>query len=99
MAKMKRNSEGLRDVLFDELEELRTGDGDPTKAMAVANLAKQIINTAKVELDFHRLAIAHAEKGMPLSLGKMALGTDAASASKSAQARSQERDGKEKLAS
>lgn len=83
--KPKRTSQGLRDVLFDEIEEMRSGDGDPTRALAVANLAKQIINVAKVELDFHREAVKQAEAGTPLNLGKMELGSDsAASASKTA---------------
>lgn len=70
-----RTSQGLRDVLFDEIEELRSGDGDPTKSMAVANLAKQIINIAKVEIEFHRQIVAAAESGHPLTLGKMELGS------------------------
>lgn len=76
--KSKRTSQGLRDILFDELEELRTGDGDPSKAMAVANLAKQIINVAKIELDFHRTVQAYAEQGKPLQLGSMELGSESA---------------------
>jgi hypothetical protein len=77
--KLKRTSQALRDVLFDEIEELRNGAGDPSKAMAVANLAKQIINVAKVELDYHRMALQHAEAGSQLQLGAMNLGSDAAS--------------------
>lgn len=73
-----RTSQGLRDVLFDEIEELRTGNGDPTKSMAVANLAKQIINIAKVEIEFHRQLVEQAENGHPLVLGKMELGSKAA---------------------
>jgi hypothetical protein len=78
--KVKRTSQGLRDILFDELEELRSGDGDPSKAMAVANLAKQIINVAKVEMDFHRTVQQHMEQGSQLKMGSMELGSDAQSA-------------------
>lgn len=70
-----RTSQSLRDALFDELDDLRRGSGDPSRAMAVANLAKQIINIAKVELDFHREAAKHAEAGVALSLGSMKLGS------------------------
>ena len=70
-----RTSQGLRDILFDEIQELRNGNGDPTKAMAVANLAKQIINTAKVELDFHRTLAQHAEAGTPIKMGSLQLGS------------------------
>lgn len=87
MAK-KRTSHALRDALFDELDELRTGKGDPTRAMAVANLAKQIINIAKVELDFHREAMKQAEAGVHMSLGNMQLGSsDAKPAGTTATAR------------
>lgn len=75
MRKTKRTSAGLRDILFDELEELRSGDGDPSRAMAVANLAKQIINVAKIELDFHRTAQQQMEHGTTLKLGSMELGS------------------------
>jgi hypothetical protein len=79
-----RNTKGLRDCLFDEIEELRCGNGDPTKSMAIANLAKQIINTAKVELDFHRIIAQQAAEGTPIEMGSLQLGTDAASVSKTA---------------
>jgi hypothetical protein len=76
--KAKRTSESLRDVLFNEIEELQTEKANPTKSMAVANLAKQIINIAKVEIDFHQAIVAQAQEGHPLSLGKMQLGSDGA---------------------
>jgi hypothetical protein len=72
---MKRNTQGLRDVLFDEIEQLRNGDGDPSRALAVANLAKQIINVAKVEIDYHREMVRMAESGNAPKLGSMELGS------------------------
>lgn len=83
---VNRTSQGLRDILFDEIDELRSGKGDPTKSMAVANLAKQIVNTAKVELDFHRQMAQHAAEGTPVKMGSLELGTTAVSAAKSATA-------------
>jgi hypothetical protein len=74
-----RTTQGLRDVLFDEIEELRTGEGDPTKSMAVANLAKQIINVAKIELDFHRQIERQADGSSPVKMGTLQLGSDASS--------------------
>jgi hypothetical protein len=62
-----RTTHGLRDMLFDEIERMQT---------EVANLSKQIIGTAKVELDFHRTISALAEKGTPVSLGTLALGSN-----------------------
>lgn len=85
-AKSARTTQGLRDILFDEIDELRGGDGDPIKSLAVANLAKQIINTAKVELDFHRVIQNADANGNPITLGNIQLGT-AASAITSATAR------------
>ena len=70
-----RTTQGLRDILFDEIERMQTEDGDPSRAMAVANLSKQIINTAKVELDFARTMTALAEKGNAVSLGALELGS------------------------
>lgn len=71
-----RTTRGLRDLLFDEIDELRTGEGNPEKSMAVANLAKQIVNTAKVELDFQRVIQDHAAAGNPLpAMGTLELGS------------------------
>lgn len=75
-----RTTMGLRDILFDEIDELRTGNGDPTKSMAVANLAKQIINVAKIELDFHRQIASQAQEGNPVKMGTLQLGSGAESA-------------------
>ena len=91
MAKqMKRSSKGLRDVLFDEIEHLRGESGDPSRAQAVANLAKQIINTVKVEMDYHREAVRMQEQGNPISLGSVDLGSPVVSAESSATERSSE---------
>jgi hypothetical protein len=48
-----RTSEGLRDV-FNEIEELQQRNGDPRRALAVSNVARQIINTVRVELEYAR---------------------------------------------
>ncbi len=84
--KTPRNSKGLRDVLFDEIESLRSGDGDPTRALAIANLAKQVINTVKIELDYHRELARQQDTGNPLKLGTVPLGsvTDAESVASTA---------------
>lgn len=81
MSKAKvRNTHTLRNILFEEIEELRSGSGDPKKAMAVANLSKQIIGIAKVEMQYHRMVSEAQETGNVLKLGAMELGSDAASA-------------------
>ena len=49
-----RTGQGLRDVLFDEIDKLRDGTGNPTQAIAVAKLACQIVNIVKVEVEYQR---------------------------------------------
>ena len=71
-----RTTEGLRNVLFDEIDELRGNNADPGKSMAVANIAKQIINTAKVELEFSRVMHSLAEDGHHVKLGNLQLGSE-----------------------
>lgn len=65
MAKMKtetptkmtqRTSAGLRGSLFDELDGLRKGTVNATRANAVAKLATTIIETVRVELDVAKYA-------------------------------------------
>lgn len=73
--KPARTSQALRDILFDEIEDLRSGNGDTQRAMAVANLSKQIIKVAQVELAFHRQMIENQEAGLPAGIGNMQLGS------------------------
>lgn len=77
----------LRDVLFDELDALRNGSADPKRAQAVAKLAQQIISTAKVEMDFHKLQMRAETMGKDLVLGSMGLGQRAAPAVEVSQTR------------
>ena len=71
----ERTSQALRDVLFNEIEELQSGKGDPQKALAVANLARQIVNTVKVELEFVNQMARLKETGAEAQIGTLALGT------------------------
>lgn len=80
-----RTTQGLRDVLFDEIDELRSGQGDAAKSMAIANLAKQIINTAQVELNFMRVLKTH-QTGQPATLGNLTLGSVASAESRQSSA-------------
>lgn len=80
----KRTSKNLRDILLDEIEHLRGESGNPARAQAVANLAKQIISTVKVEMDYHREAARMQERGNPITLGSVNLGSSAVFAVSSA---------------
>jgi hypothetical protein len=71
-----RTTSGLRDVLFDEIERMQGKDADPQRARAVANLSREIINTARVEIEFQRaLASLKNNGGEEVALGTLALGS------------------------
>ena len=75
---MARDTSTLRDILFDELDALRDGSSDPKRAQAVAKLSAQIISTAKVELEYHKVAMKAKAQGEEFILGSMDLGSRAA---------------------
>lgn len=78
-AAMVRTSAGLRDAIFDELDALRNGTTNPTKANAVAKLATTVVETVRMEIEVarHRDAIKRnkdsgadvASLGVALALG------------------------------
>ncbi|MDX8400808.1 MAG: hypothetical protein R8K20_11265 [Gallionellaceae bacterium] len=47
-----RTSEGLRDMLFDEIDMLRNGHSTTQRASAVAKMAVQVINSVRIEIDY-----------------------------------------------
>lgn len=49
-----RNTKGLRDHLFSVLEKLSTGKITPQEAKAAAQIAQQIHNTARLDIDAAR---------------------------------------------
>jgi len=78
MTRVKRDSKGLTDALFDELELLRAGDSAPQKATAVARLASTICKVVHLEMEFARFIAPEslndqaALKALPMGLGKPA---------------------------
>lgn len=50
-----RSSAGLRDALFDELDNLRSGKTNATAANATAKLAATIVATVEMEMEVHRV--------------------------------------------
>lgn len=52
--RMDRCMTGLRDALLDEWDQLRAGTGDIKRAAAVAGIARQVLASVKVEVEFHR---------------------------------------------
>lgn len=71
---IQRDSQGLRDALFDEIDGIRDGTGHVQSAIVIANLAKQTINIVKAELEFRRLvssgAVDDKTFDKPIQLGK-----------------------------
>jgi hypothetical protein len=68
LSKIPRTSSGLRDALFDEWDALRAGESNPQRAQAIAKLACQVINSVKIEIEFHsHVNSAPAGSAMPMS--------------------------------
>lgn len=65
---VERTSAGLRNALFDEIDALRRGDGDPQRAMAVAKLAANILATAQMEYRITKDGLPSKPK--PILLGR-----------------------------
>ncbi len=51
-----RTTAGLRSALFDELDGLRKGTVNATRANAVAKLAATVVETARLDLDMAKYA-------------------------------------------
>lgn len=52
--KVNRTSAGLRDAIFDELDAIRDGTSNPTRANAVAKLAGSIVETVRMEVEVQK---------------------------------------------
>lgn len=51
---VNRTSAGLRDAIFDEIDAIRNGSSNPTRANAVAKLATGIVETVRMEIDVQK---------------------------------------------
>lgn len=49
-----RTSAGLREAIFDEIDGIRAGNSNPTRANAVAKLATTVVETVRMELEVQR---------------------------------------------
>lgn len=58
LPEITRTSSGLRDALLDEIDAMRSGQSNATRANAVAKLAGQVVDTVRMEMEVQR----HAEK-------------------------------------
>ena len=74
--RVERSTAGLRDALFDELEQLRGPKPDVQKALATAKIATAITNIAKAEMDFRSRMGADKVVGDKFHAEPVKLGSD-----------------------
>lgn len=75
-----RTSAGLRDLIFDEIDAIRNGSSNPTRANAVAKLATGIVETVRMEIEVQRhiRSVGPSSDGSSNFLGApLALGAEA----------------------
>lgn len=53
LPEIPKTAEGLRDALFDEINQLRMGKGNVARARVVAQLAHRIIEAARLSIQLH----------------------------------------------
>lgn len=76
--KVTRTTAGLRDALFDALDDLRGPKPDVARALATAKLAQAIITSAKAEMDFHDRLNRDKQLETDFTTDPLKLGSDAA---------------------
>ena len=69
----EQSTVGLRETLFSELDALRDGKSNPQRASAAAKLAVQIINSAKMEIEFQKHVQSNGGSA-PVACAPVALG-------------------------
>lgn len=73
--KIDRTSAGLREALFTSMDQLKVGDIEAGDAKAMAALAREIVNTVRLEIEVQKLRLEYpADAKMivptPLKLGQ-----------------------------
>lgn len=71
---MKRTSAGLRNVLFDEIDELRSGSSNPARARSLAMLANTALKSVEVEVEFHKYVSDVTKHDGSSKIGMLELG-------------------------
>ena len=66
---VERSAEGLRDALFDELNLLRTGETTTGHARALCNVARLIVEVARLEVQQMK-EVRQAAKSLRLGSGR-----------------------------
>ena len=55
MAKKKLTADGLKNALWETLNEVKDGDADPREAHAVASTSREIMSVVKTQLSINRV--------------------------------------------
>jgi hypothetical protein len=61
-----RDIRGLRDALFDEIEDLREGASSPHEAVAFCSLSEQVLETFNASIKQHAYMLAVEEKKLAM---------------------------------
>jgi hypothetical protein len=64
LPEVKKTAEGLRDALFDEINLLRSNKTTPNRARAISQLARDVIDSLRVQIQHQRLLVGQGKKGV-----------------------------------
>lgn len=76
IANMKRDANGLRDFLFDALDDLKDGRLASEDAMATAKIAEVIIKSVEIEIKHRKLLLDGKKDIGNLEFGSLVLGSE-----------------------
>jgi hypothetical protein len=68
-----RDIRGLRDALFDEIEDLRDGASSPHEAVAFCSLSEQVLESFNAGIKRHAYMLSVEEKRLSMQERKVAL--------------------------
>lgn len=58
-----KSTEGLRDALFDEINMIRQGNGNPQRARAIALMAARVIDSIRVQIQYGKMLNDQKKQG------------------------------------
>ena len=74
-AKTQKTTASLRDLLFEEIDQMRSENSDPVRARTVATLSREILSTARLDLQFQELTAKLQSQGASVNFAPLALGS------------------------
>lgn len=76
MSGKNRTTQDLRDILFNSMDDVRSGKLDAKGAAQVANLAKVALDSARLELDHSKCLSKLDADGQQVTTGPLLLTSD-----------------------